>query len=343
MSSVKFTIGLRLITLLDGASSEQAADLFIEAVRVASRLIPTKPILIIIDGLDETDRKHLRSIVVILAQLFDSLPDCPNVKVFISGRTDNDIQTPFAEPILGTICVRNLHLDTDHLSSIGDVTMYLRRHLAQIVLDHNLDWNEWPGNQGFDLLDKHASGLFIWAATAVKFFRQQIEDWGRERLIFLLSDLNSKGMVDINTSYGFIILTTYKNQISDTRESQWAYATFRRLVGAIVVLYEPLSLNDLSKILDLRQTPSSPAVDVIQFIKRLRTVLVAGAGIIRGQTIPRLHKSFFEFITSDRVEAQFRVDVNSSLRTWDPTPFSAFPGQINHLHIQNSFGIPICL
>ncbi|KAG6883238.1 hypothetical protein C0993_007266 [Termitomyces sp. T159_Od127] len=296
-------------TLLDGVSSEQVAGLFIDAVRVAARLSHDKPIVIVIDGLDETDKRHLRSIALIFARLFDALPDSPNVKVFISSRKDDDIQTQFAG---STNHVRTLYLDTEHPSSISDVTLYLQSRIAQIVLDYDLDWDQWPGDEGFSLLAKHTSGLFIWAVTAVKFFRQEIEDWGRERLASLLDDLNSKGMIDIDTLYGFILITTYKNQMKDQRDLQWATETFRRLVGAILVLYEPLSLHDLSKILDLRQTPSSPAVDVIRFVKRLRTVLVVGAGIIQSRTIPRLHKSFYEYLISERVDPQFRVDMHSS-------------------------------
>ncbi|KAG6875852.1 hypothetical protein C0993_007103 [Termitomyces sp. T159_Od127] len=296
-------------TLLDGVSSEQAAGLFIDAVRVAAQLNHDRPIVIVIDGLDETDKRHLRSIALIFARLFDALPGSPNVKVFISSRTDDDIQTQFAG---STNHVRTLYLDNEHPSSISDVTLYLRRRIAQIVLDYDLDWDQWPGDEGFSLLAKHASGLFIWAVTAVKFFRQEIEDWGRERLASLLDDLNSKGMIDIDTLYGFILISTYKNQMKDQHNLQWACETFRRLVGAIVVLYEPLSLHDLSKILDLRQTPSSPAVDVIRFVKRLRTVLVAGAGIVHCKTILRIHKSFYEYLISERVDPRFRVDVHSS-------------------------------
>ncbi|KAG6807851.1 hypothetical protein H0H92_006215, partial [Tricholoma furcatifolium] len=298
--------------LLDGVSSEQAARLFIDAVRVASRLDLSKPVVVVIDGFDEMDRRHMRSTAQIFAQLFGALPDCPNVKVFISSRTDNDIQTPFAAAILGNPHVRNLHLNTNHPSSIHDVTLYLRKQLALIVLNHDLDWNHWPGEAGFDALAAQASGLFIWAATAVKFFQQQIDDWGQERLPLLLADLNGKGMIDIDALYGFIIFSTYANQLKNERDAEWACETFRRLVGAIVVLCEPLPLDSLHAILDLRETPSSPAVDVVHLVRRLRTVLIAEGNSIHGQTVPVLHKSFYEFIVSGRAESRFRVDLKKS-------------------------------
>lgn len=126
----------------------------------------------------------------------------------------------------------------------------------------------------------------------------------------ILDKLNSDGMDDINTLYGLILSSSYNE-----RTDEWAFECFRRLVGAIVVLHEPLCINDISKFLNFQRSSSSPPVDVVKFVKRLRTVLVAGTNAVDGRTIPRLHRSCFEFVTSnDRVEAQFRVDPNASHR-----------------------------
>ncbi|KAF8065124.1 hypothetical protein FPV67DRAFT_1696021 [Lyophyllum atratum] len=116
--------------------------------------------------------------------------------------------------------------------------------------------------------------------------------------------LNADALGDINTLYSIIFRMTFKSQASN-----WEFEKFCRIVGAIVVLHEPLCLEDLSALLDLRQTPTSAPVDVVNFVRRLRTVLVAGTGeIINSKTIPRLHKSFFEFITSQHVDPRFRID-----------------------------------
>ena len=70
---------------MDCISSQQAAKLFVDALGVASKLNPTQPVLVIIDGLDETDRKHLNDTAVIFSCLFKELTLYPNVKVFISS------------------------------------------------------------------------------------------------------------------------------------------------------------------------------------------------------------------------------------------------------------------
>ena len=153
-------------TLVDCISSDQAAALFIDALCVASSLDPDRPVVVTIDALDETDRKRLKETAVIFSHLFEGLSKYPNVKVFMSSRTENDIQKPFTQS-MNTKHVKHVHLHT--ADSIEDVSLFLRRKVLQIVSDHDLNWEEWPGEEGMALLCLRASGLFIWAVTAVKF------------------------------------------------------------------------------------------------------------------------------------------------------------------------------
>jgi hypothetical protein len=53
---------------------------------------------------------------------------------------------------------------------------------------------------------------------------------------------------------------------------------------------------------------SSKAVDIEHCVHRLCTVLVAGVDEINGQTVPRLHKSFFKYIISKCADPRFYVN-----------------------------------
>jgi len=294
-------------SLMDCISSQQAAKLFVDALGVASKLDQTQPVLVIIDGLDETDRKHLNDTAVIFSCLFKDLTRYPNVKVFISSRTEDDIRNPFARN-LKVNYVKHIHLDT--VASLGDVSSFLRRKVAHIVERNDLNWETWPGEERMFMLATRASGLFIWAVTVAKFLQEQIDEYGTQFLEEILDALTGEALQDINTLYGLILRVTHPKHATD-----WDFETFRRIMGAIVVLQEPLCLRDLANLLDLRQAPSRPRVDIVNFVRRLRTVLVAGADIVDDKTIPRLHKSFFEFITSpgaftnnDGTEERLRID-----------------------------------
>src|SRR5260221_7256546 len=91
-------------------------------------------------------------------------------------------------------------------------------------------------------------------------------------------------------------------------QNDWGHAKFRWIVGFIVMMKEPLPVGDIAALLDLKETPQSNPVNVVHFVTNLRTVLVSGSGTISKETIPRLHKSFVEFITSERADPQFRID-----------------------------------
>jgi len=187
--------------------------------------------------------------------------------------------------------VKHVHLDT--AASLGGVSSFLRKKVAHIVERNDLNWEIWPGEERMSMLAARASGLFIWAVTVARFLQEQIDEYGTQYLEEILDALTGEALRDINALYGSILRVTHPRHATD-----WDFETFRRIMGAIVVLREPLCLEDLANLLDLRETPSRPHVDIVNFVRRLRTVLVAGADPVHDKTIPRLHKSFFECITS---------------------------------------------
>ena len=290
-------------SLMDSISPDQAAKLFVDAIGVASRLDPRKPVVVVIDGLDETDRARLKDTATIFSHLFRGLADYRNAKVFISSRTEDDIRNPFARHMKGRH-VKHVHLDTAAQSSINDVATFLRRKVMKIVQENDLNWTVWPGEKRMAVLAVRASGLFIWASTVAKFLQEQIDALGTECLNDVLDMVTAEDLNDINHLYNVILRQIYRGKWN----VGWEYEKFRRIVGAIVVLREPLRLHDLRLLLDIRQTDTSTPVDVVNFIRRLRTVLVAGADAVGDDTVPRLHKSFYEFITSLEVSSKFRID-----------------------------------
>ncbi|KAG6902729.1 hypothetical protein C0995_012393 [Termitomyces sp. Mi166 len=342
-------------SLMDRISPDQAAKLFVDAISVASELYPNRPVVVVIDGLDETERDRLKDTATIFARLFQSLSDHRNVKVLVSSRTEDDIRNPFAR-YMDTKFVKHIYLDTADKSSIDDVSAFLRRKIAQIVEENDLNWEDWPGDQRMEALTQRASGLFIWAVTATKFIQEQIDTMGSECLNDVLDMLDTGTLGDINTLYSIILRQTYK-----AAKNAWEYEKFRLIVGAIVTLCEPLRLEDLSILLDLRRTPESSPVDIVTFVRRLRTVLVAGTNAIDQKTIPRLHKSFYEFVTSPSAEDYFRIDLNfingelavrclsqfhdaDTITTCDPWTVSALPPQLRYAlrfwsnHLQKAKG-----
>lgn len=289
-------------SLADCMSSEQAGTLFIDALAVAAKLDRRKVVAVIIDGLDETRRSHLYETAEIFSRLFKTLTQYPNVKVFVSSRTEDDIRKPFANH-LDDANVKHVHLDTG--SSIGDVAVYFRRQVKEIVERYELNWDEWPTEEGMEILATRASGLFIWAVTAARYLQGRIDEDGLDCLDEVLNELTGKALQDINHLY-MHILDSAQKKYSDLTD--WDCEKFRRIIGALVLLREPLCLDDLSELLNLRQGRSNSLIDMVNFVRRLRTVLVNGTDAIDKNTIPRLHKSFVEFVTNARLFTQLSLD-----------------------------------
>jgi len=144
--------------------------------------------------------------------------------------------------------------------------------------------------------------------TVVKFIQEQLRQSEHERLNVLPDVINDEGMGGVNQLYEKILEITYTVKTNTKAQDNWEHSKFRSIVGFIVMMKEPLPVGDIAALLKLRQTPQSNPVNMVHFVTNLRTVLVSGSGIISDETIPRLHKSFVEFITSERADPQFRID-----------------------------------
>ncbi|KAG6905356.1 hypothetical protein DXG01_003267, partial [Tephrocybe rancida] len=107
-----------------------------------------------------------------------------------------------------------------------------------------------------------------------------------------------------------ILENAYPKEIS----REWTFETFRRLLGAMMVLQEPMNVGGLGYLLDLREAPDRKLVDVVNFVKRLRPLLVADVDDITEHTIPGVHKSFFDYLTStgEHIPERFRINVQAS-------------------------------
>ncbi|KZP21767.1 hypothetical protein FIBSPDRAFT_825489 [Athelia psychrophila] len=69
-------------SLMDGISSVQASQLFVNALEIVCRSDLDKPVVIVIDGLDETDQSKLADTAKIFSQIFTSISS-RNAKVII--------------------------------------------------------------------------------------------------------------------------------------------------------------------------------------------------------------------------------------------------------------------
>ena len=135
-----------------------------------TRLIPPRPTIIIIDGLDECETfKSQRDILTLIGRVTMD-PDVA-IRFIIASRPEHQICDMFnKEPLLSK--TRRLILDEGY-DTAADIERYLRDRFEEIYLCNKGIMPDvkspWPSKDDLQALIWRASGQFIYAATVVKF------------------------------------------------------------------------------------------------------------------------------------------------------------------------------
>jgi hypothetical protein len=174
---------------------------------------------------------------------------------------------------------------TDH-----DITIYVQQELKHI----------WASEQDIRRLVQKAGGLFIWAATACRFIRT-----GRRVLHTRISLALQGGVRSPERALDGIYTRVLKESICgdyNEEEKGELFENFRSIVGAIAILFEPLSAAALAMLL---QTPK-PKVEVT--LGDLHSILEVAEH--EACPIRLLHPSFRDFLlTKERCqEPELYVD-----------------------------------
>ena len=155
-------------SLLKMSAAVQLKRLVIEPIRLLP--IPLRPIIIIIDGLDECeDFNSQRDILTLIGQVTMD-PDIA-IQFIIASRPEHQICDMFnKEPLFSR--TRSLVLDEEY-DTAADIERYLCENFEEIYL-RNRDImpdieHPWPTNGDLHQLVWRASGQFIYAATVIKF------------------------------------------------------------------------------------------------------------------------------------------------------------------------------
>jgi hypothetical protein len=156
----------------------------------------------------------------------------------------------------------------------------------------------WPGEEILNHLVDSASGLFIWAATACRFVRNG--KFATKRLNLLLvrsSTATNAPEKHLNEMYITVLRDCIQSYPDEVEE---LLSMLRSLLGSIITLVSPLSMQSLSKLLCAVQDEVGQALD------DLRAIL----SIPNDPSLPlRLHHpSFRDFLYGQARCEEFWVD-----------------------------------
>ncbi|KIM75554.1 hypothetical protein PILCRDRAFT_669545 [Piloderma croceum F 1598] len=250
----------------------------------AKALTTVGPILLVIDGLDESgDAPSRKALLAILAKSVSELPS--NFRVLITARPERDIVYAFNDN-RHILCK---YMDAiDEASNEADINLFIETQLSDI---RSLDL-KWPNKLWCRLLTQSSGGLFQWASTACRAVQDRKPGLlPAERLDRFVSSADG-----LDGLYLEILCQAFDEK-DDTVMSR-----FRLVMGRILATREPLSVSAHSEL----RGDDDPAGSVESILTGLGSLL---SGVNqRHVPVRALHASFFDFLTIHKRSKSYYVD-----------------------------------
>jgi len=268
------------LTIADQTPGDQWAHLILGPLTKCR-----SPIAVVVDALDECDYKDAAEIL----ELFKQLKDLDHVplRIFITSRPEVSGFKDIPKAMLDEVA---LHEDE---GSEHDISLFLEHKLREIKKNRCKERKDWPGKEAIQYLTQRAGKLFIYASTICRFI--DVEIYYDEYLSKILED-DKTGMGELYQIYTRILENAVPRNLLEDTEKKFR-ASLNSIVGTIIVLFSPLSVDGLAKLL---QQKDGKLINVEDYLFRLRSVLDVPDD--RDSPIRLFHLSFHDFFLDDRRE-----------------------------------------
>jgi hypothetical protein len=254
----------------------QLQRLIVNPLRSLAGSIP--PCVVVLDALDECRGHGITSLV--LSSLSRYVKELSPIKFLVTSRPES----PTALKDSQNLILHEVRLDVVE----SDITRYLSSELALTRITPDIQF-EWPTMDDIRKLAQLSHGLFIFAATSIRFIEDRNYADVRGQLESLLRNIPSETK---DSSPHFYLYRLY-TQVLDRAFPSISFATSGRLkmvLGSISLVRQPLSPFALGHLLGLKSST------VRETLANLHSVVIVPDDDTR--TIRLHHPSFFDFITS---------------------------------------------
>ncbi|KAH0558822.1 hypothetical protein GP486_004538 [Trichoglossum hirsutum] len=254
------------------------------------------PIVLVIDALDECDSdKDIRGILQLFAEA-----NSHQLRIFVTSRPEIPIRLGFRN--MAGILHQDLALHQISRAVINnDISIFFKIKLEEIRKASDILPVNWPGKETIDLLVLKANGLFIYAATVCRFVEESGEQWPPDDLLYLfLPDENMDSLdrdtimtpdesptKELDRMYAQILEHSLRG-VHNLKDRQSLASILRKVAGAVVVLFNPLSAIAIVRLLDMDKRR------VQMRLNHLHSVLEVPE--VQGQPLRLLHPSFRDFL-----------------------------------------------
>jgi GTPase SAR1 family protein len=253
------------------------------------------PIIVVLDALDECEEEAAVSYIIKL--LVQKLKGCTlPLKFFVTSRPERHLRSTFHSSDVGLGTYPFVLHDVDPSDVQHDIKAFVHTELKDIA-DSNkevLRPDPWPMDQEVEALVFFSAGLFIAAATALKFVHPiRGSPDPRVRLRIILDSGESAQGAAGGSSSAFQYLDHMYSHIlkhampTSGKQSLDIFQQFRTIVGTIVLAYGRLTVDELGALLQMKNKQIQLA------LAELHSVIHVPDG---NDTIRAFHLSFHDFL-----------------------------------------------
>ncbi|KIL55954.1 hypothetical protein M378DRAFT_550512 [Amanita muscaria Koide BX008] len=239
-----------------------------------------RPILVVVDALDECDEDDVSAVVEGLSQL---VRDLPSFKVILTTRP-----LPYLDVFLGNQGGHKLfHLqDIEEKIVDGDIRHYLKHKLSlEQVQKHYPRWQWNASDEQIDALVRAAGRLFIIASTTVRYILDKFASNPAAQMEKLLRACaqDHTPFKDLGHFYTIIL----RNIIPVDCDDGDIVSRYQSVIGAVIFVSRPLPVSTLARLIDM------DVKDIHTVLDKLQSVILLG-----DDDVPRIyHKSFPDYLT----------------------------------------------
>ncbi|KAF2397937.1 hypothetical protein EJ06DRAFT_498328 [Trichodelitschia bisporula] len=228
--------------ILTKSPNDQFKELIFQPLYETMDIRSQTSIVIVIDALDECEDAD--KILALLEQGKDT-----GLQIFLTSRPELPIRKGFKKKISEDahqdVALHDIQEDTIR----HDISTVLEHKLTEIREDGSLP-PDWPGVDMIQKLVDMAVPLFIFADTVCRFLAEDIVDPSTALMMFL--DHKNHGS-QMEQTY----LPILERQLVPLKGKEWyrdkVLQDFRKIIGTIILLIEPLSTASLSNFLGVEE------------------------------------------------------------------------------------------
>ncbi|KAF2115160.1 WD40-repeat-containing domain protein [Lophiotrema nucula] len=217
------------------------------SLRDHGKSAPSK-VVFVVDALDERDsEKDVRAILKVLVTA-RSLSNI-RLRIFLTSRPEIPVRLGFGKLPEARRQVLVLHEISAALVD-RDLRLFFENNFSRIREERGFE-ADWPSKRIIKRLVEIAYGLFIWASTGCRFIREG-KRLAMRRIRVLLREHHADAGPEkqLDQIYTTVLRASIQQGYTDEEKAE-VYDTLREVLGSVVLLLSPLSMESLSMLIDI--------------------------------------------------------------------------------------------